>query len=356
MSLHTISLSGHHCSSKTFFSSFPRTTPHLLPAYLSSLRKPFVPSIGSSDRNLAHICMFPTADCSPGDVGFPVVRDRLCLIENETTHCVSGRVRAPRLTMSKLIAVTALHLSVIFRLGTRTRHMAFLVAVTTGHVCGIRGLRTISSQVTLRFTIATDHDALVRAFQGFMALLVAVMANHGRPFFSGRTILAEMTHLTAVAAFDVVSRSWFSAFGSLVTRLLTVSTGLVRGTSLAWLSTVSKDVTRLTTAETKVLCRLRRSLWAILGHMAYLFASEAVLNHTIGRYTGILEPFPVLFCRLWPARCECLPCGLCGALKSDDKCTIDIALEINEGRDAGECILLREISFDLIFMSDRVLN
>ena len=158
-----------------------------------------------------------------------------------------------------------------------------------------------------------------------------------------------MANLAAVAAFDVVCRTWLTALGGFVTRLLTVPTVLVCRSLFAWLGAIPKDVTRLTAPWTEFWCWLLGSLRAIFGHMTRFFTTKTARDHTIDRKARILQSFLVFCWRLWPSSCECLPLGLFGTLKSDNEGTIDISLEVHESVDIGNLILLREVRLHFLY-------
>lgn len=172
--------------------------------------------------------------------------------------------------------------------------MTLLVAIFASHVGGVWRFGTFFCWVTFLLTIAAYHNSLVAAFRGFVPLLVAVPAYHWRTLLLGRAIFAEMTHLTATTALNVLRGSRLGAFAGFVARLLTIPAVLVRGAFFARLRTITKNMTGFVASRAYIGSRLDCRLRAIFGEMTGLLTAETARYHTVKRKAGVLQTFLVL--------------------------------------------------------------
>jgi hypothetical protein len=197
--------------------------------------------------------------------------------------------------------------------------------------------------MTVLATVATDDNARLLAIGSLVTFLTAVAASH-RLRWIVRTVAAEVAHLAAALALDVVGVARLWALLRIVARLLAVAAEVRIDAFLCAIASTMAGLVADVAGDNNTTSWLDLLFPAVLANMPHLAAVAALGHETIHGKAAVLETLEVLFLGIWPAFGKLLTSRLVAELEGENILLVDGAVEANDGHGIRDLTLLPHVS------------
>jgi hypothetical protein len=254
-----------------------------------------------------------------------------------TAILLSRRNGAALVAVALLVAVRALDARPVGGLRALAAGVAELVAVTALDLGHVARLGALLGDVALLVAVTANHDTLLLALLRAVTLLATVAADVR---LTVRAVVAEVAHLGAVLALDIVHVTRLGALLGHVTLVAAVAAATAT-TLLGGLLAVASTVTRLVAvdAHLDLLLDLALLLLASGSGVTRLLAVAADGDEAVHGETSLTKTVDVVFGGGRPSLGEDGALGLGGPLDGHRVLLVGLSLKVDESPVDGDVLL-----------------